>query len=175
MMCCDKINDFFEFREMCSATNIQTRKLLGLPPETPKPAAKGKKNLKQIMQEVNEAESIFGVVGDEIKVEDSAEGKKGKKVPKTKLIRTKNGKIRKLTKKEQEIALELERIKTEEEMETKVEPHEPAPPPPPPPLSSARSRKRGKINANVPLLTQKAPNKREKMREIEQQKLEKKR
>lgn len=30
-LCVDKINDFFEFREMCSATNRQTRRLLGLP------------------------------------------------------------------------------------------------------------------------------------------------
>ncbi|XP_059610235.1 uncharacterized protein LOC132257386 [Phlebotomus argentipes] len=36
-LCSDKINDFFEFREMCSATQIQTRDLLGLPREMPKP------------------------------------------------------------------------------------------------------------------------------------------
>lgn len=35
-LCVDKINDFYEFREMCFATNIQTRKLLGLKEETPK-------------------------------------------------------------------------------------------------------------------------------------------
>lgn len=29
-LCVDKINDFYEFREMCYATDIQTRKLLGL-------------------------------------------------------------------------------------------------------------------------------------------------
>lgn len=29
-LCVDKINDFYEFREMCYATNVQTRKLLGL-------------------------------------------------------------------------------------------------------------------------------------------------
>ncbi|XP_017867308.1 PREDICTED: myb-like protein P [Drosophila arizonae] len=29
-LCVDKINDFYEFREMCYATNNQTRKLLGL-------------------------------------------------------------------------------------------------------------------------------------------------
>lgn len=29
-LCVDKINDFYEFREMCYATNSQTRKLLGL-------------------------------------------------------------------------------------------------------------------------------------------------
>lgn len=30
-LCVDKINDIYEYREMCSATNKQTRKLLGLP------------------------------------------------------------------------------------------------------------------------------------------------
>ncbi|XP_011214261.2 uncharacterized protein LOC105233794 [Bactrocera dorsalis] len=29
-LCVDKINDFYEFREMCYATDVQTRKLLGL-------------------------------------------------------------------------------------------------------------------------------------------------
>lgn len=29
--CVDKINDFIEFRELCSATNIQMRISLGLP------------------------------------------------------------------------------------------------------------------------------------------------
>lgn len=28
--CIDKINNFYDFREICHATNIQTRKLLGL-------------------------------------------------------------------------------------------------------------------------------------------------
>lgn len=35
-LCADKINDFFEYREMCGATNIQTRKLLGIALEVPK-------------------------------------------------------------------------------------------------------------------------------------------
>lgn len=29
-LCVDKINDFYEFRDMCYATDVQTRKLLGL-------------------------------------------------------------------------------------------------------------------------------------------------
>lgn len=29
-LCVDKIIDFYEFRDMCIATNIQTRKLLGI-------------------------------------------------------------------------------------------------------------------------------------------------
>ncbi|KAH8250394.1 hypothetical protein KR026_012187 [Drosophila bipectinata] len=34
-LCVDKINDFYEFREMCYATNKQTRNLLGLKQEEP--------------------------------------------------------------------------------------------------------------------------------------------
>ncbi|GAB0088309.1 hypothetical protein DMENIID0001_027110 [Sergentomyia squamirostris] len=34
-LCVDKINDFYEFREMCTATNLQTRERLGLPLEAP--------------------------------------------------------------------------------------------------------------------------------------------
>ncbi|XP_017474430.1 PREDICTED: uncharacterized protein LOC108365032 isoform X2 [Rhagoletis zephyria] len=36
VLCVDKINDFYEFREMCYATDVQTRKLLGLKRETQK-------------------------------------------------------------------------------------------------------------------------------------------
>lgn len=36
-LCVDKINDFYEFREMCYATNAQTRKLLGLKDVVKKP------------------------------------------------------------------------------------------------------------------------------------------
>jgi hypothetical protein len=32
-LCNDKINDFYEYRLMCNATDIQTRILLGLPPQ----------------------------------------------------------------------------------------------------------------------------------------------
>lgn len=31
ILCSDKINDFFEYRLMCKATNTQTREALGLP------------------------------------------------------------------------------------------------------------------------------------------------
>lgn len=37
ILCVDKINDIHEYREMCSATNKQTRKLLGLPDQKIKP------------------------------------------------------------------------------------------------------------------------------------------
>lgn len=33
-LCVDKVNDFYEFREMCRATNARVRASLGLPPQT---------------------------------------------------------------------------------------------------------------------------------------------
>ncbi|XP_067619244.1 uncharacterized protein [Eurosta solidaginis] len=45
-LCVDKINDFYEFREMCYATDIQTRKLLGLKREIQK---KNTTNVKPIV------------------------------------------------------------------------------------------------------------------------------
>lgn len=150
------------------AINFFYRKLLGLP-ETPTGTAKGKKSAKPLKGEPNEVESIFGVVGDEVKTEnDASTGSKVKKVPKTKLILTKNGKVRKLTKHELEIAMELERIKNEEEMETtqsKVGPK----------FSKGKSNRKSKTNPGIPLLTAKQPNKREKLREKEQKRTEKKR
>ncbi|XP_075148091.1 uncharacterized protein LOC142222046 [Haematobia irritans] len=41
-LCVDKINDFYEFREMCYATNAQTRKLLGLKNVVKKPVVEPK-------------------------------------------------------------------------------------------------------------------------------------
>lgn len=86
-LCADKINDFFEYREMCSATNIQTRRLLGLPDENPK-SVTGKKRKKvkhcpqiilissistnkillnyQVGFKDMEAESILGDIGNDI-------------------------------------------------------------------------------------------------------------
>lgn len=40
-LCVDKINDFYEFREMCFATNNQTRKLLGLKQSDPQKVSFG--------------------------------------------------------------------------------------------------------------------------------------
>lgn len=47
-LCVDKINDFYEFREMCYATNAQTRKLLGLKNiKKPVPDVKPKVEIKE--------------------------------------------------------------------------------------------------------------------------------
>lgn len=55
LLCADKINDFYEYKEMCKATNLQTRNLLGLPIETRKEP--GKVGRKKKMQS---DESILG-------------------------------------------------------------------------------------------------------------------
>lgn len=54
-LCADKINDFYEYKEMCKATNLQTRNLLGLPLEIKKAGPGRKKKI----QNLNE-ESILG-------------------------------------------------------------------------------------------------------------------
>lgn len=41
-LCVDKVNDFYEFREMCYATYAQTRKLLGLKDVVKKPVVEPK-------------------------------------------------------------------------------------------------------------------------------------
>lgn len=70
-LCVDKINDFYEFREMCVFTNNQTRKLLNLPEPT-KPAAA------QMIQ--LDVESILGIDGSDVKNEPGpSKSKKSKK------------------------------------------------------------------------------------------------
>lgn len=116
-LCYDKINDFYEYREMCAATNVQTRKLLGLP----------ERQKIEKMEFNNYEESILGVLGDEVKLEEVSpmDNTKGKK--KTKKNATKAAaKGRK--------------------------------------ASDAETVVAGK-KLNGPLLTQKAPNKRELLRE----------
>ena len=49
-LCVDKINDFFEFREMCYATDGQTRKLLGIKGE---PKSKSKVSLESRKRNTN--------------------------------------------------------------------------------------------------------------------------
>lgn len=69
-LCADKINDFFEFREMCAATNVQTRKLLNLPDQVKVVPVKQQPAV----------ESIFGIDGIDVKAEaEPARGKKAKK------------------------------------------------------------------------------------------------
>lgn len=68
-LCCDKINDFYEFREMCAATNEQTRKLLRLP-EQLKPTPIIKRVISTPADAIYDnddegVESIFGVLGGE--------------------------------------------------------------------------------------------------------------
>lgn len=48
-LCADKINDIYEYREMCTATNIQTRKLLGLPEISKLTSSVGRKRKKGVI------------------------------------------------------------------------------------------------------------------------------
>lgn len=187
-LCCDKINDFYEFREMCTATNIQTRKLLNLP--DPQKRLTKKVTIKSLDDnEQNDVESIFGVVGDDIKSEPSTSQKAAKKTkkgnsstPAAMATATNDARFRGMTKREIEVALELERIKKEEEEQTANEE-----------LLEVAATNRGKgakkkedkkkklkatnkKGANEPtqpLLAPKELNQRERKREIEAKKVEK--
>lgn len=50
-LCADKINDFYEYKEMCKATNLQTRNLLGLPLEIKKAGPGRKKKIHNLNEE----------------------------------------------------------------------------------------------------------------------------
>lgn len=124
-------------------------------------------------EEANDVESIFGVVGDDVKAEPSAPQK-----PTKKLAKKAAGK---LSAREAEIAMELERIKQEEELEQQTAETE----------LKARAGNRTKGGKKVdkkklkgkkaatekatdgPLLAPKPLNSRERRREIEEKKNEK--
>lgn len=162
-LCVDKINDFYEFREMCQATNVQTRKLLNIPePKAPKKVA--------FKKEDDDVESILGIVDTDVKpkaVPTPKPVKKSKKTPAPSTVTAANdSRFRGMSKREIEITLELERIKKEEEEEKQ--------------LAEARTKngKKKKTAAAKPttdsmLLAPKEPNQRERKREIEQKRIEK--
>lgn len=133
-LCCDKINDFYEYREMCAATNIQTRILLGLP-EISKNVKNKKRQKTELVVQEDVEESILGVFGDEIKP-----------VP----IVIKNSKTSKQNRRKSSTR-KVNRTAAKNKI----------------------SSKKVNLNAPLPLLTQKAPNRREIMREKAQRTLEK--
>lgn len=166
-MCFDKINDFHEYRQMCIATNIQTRKLLNLPPEQPKKAPKKMTN----KTDDKSAESIFGIVGEDsaIKVEPATKttkttktSKKTKKSPAT--VKIDESSIRSLTQQEIEMALKLEETKQEiDDSDWSANR----------PKSKRVKKPSAKSKATSLLLAPKELNQRERKREIEQKKIEK--
>lgn len=168
-LCVDKINDFYEFREMCYATNDQTRKLLNLPDP-----AKVKPPKKVTIKEEESIESIFGIVDADIKPKTNKSQKSTKKSKKNQISSTvtsaNESRFRGMTKREIEITLELERIKMEEEEEqsllTEITP-----------TNRAKNVKKKKTNSKLAsdalLLAPKEPNQRERKREIEQKRIEK--
>lgn len=164
-LCVDKINDFYEFREMCQATNVQTRKLLNLPdPAKVKPP----KKVTIKTDEDEDVESIFGIVGAEVKPKDELLQKPAKKSKKsataTATTATNDNRFKGMTKREIEITLELERIKKEEENEKKTT------------ESRTKNGKKKRVTAKSSetlLLAPKQPNQRERKRDIEQKRIEK--
>lgn len=177
-MCIDKINDFYEFREMCQATNVQTRKLLNLP-DTTKIKAPKKVTIKT---DEDAVESILGISGTDTKAKVEPASKASKKSKKatastSTTTKTNENRFRGMTKREIEITLELERIKKEEEDEKMAIIPEIAAPPPAAATGRMNNGKKKKGNAktalDTPLLAPKAPNQRERKREMEQKRIEK--
>lgn len=178
-LCVDKINDFYEYRQMCVATNVQTRKLLNLPPEQAKKSTK-KVSFTTTVDNIK-TESIFGIEGDdtEVKVEKAEKlgkpGRKSKKSTATVTAANEESGFRELTQSEIE---ELERIKQDEKCDTKAGP-----------ASKIKNKKikKGQIKpkstptatasanavAVAPLLAPKELNQRERKREIDQKKIDK--
>lgn len=165
-LCVDKIIDFYEFREMCQATNIQTRKLLNIPnPKQPK-----KVTIQTNDDDDDNVESIFGIVDADIKpkIEPTQKPtKKSKKATATSTVTSANeNRFRGMTKREIEITLELERIKKEEEEEQKLQKPEQN-------RTKNGKKKKGSQKSDGLLLAPKEPNQRERKREIEQKRNEK--
>ncbi|KAJ6640145.1 Zinc finger protein, partial [Pseudolycoriella hygida] len=160
-LCVDKINDFFEYREMCGATNIQTRKLLGMPLESMK--RKKFVNDKEIKAE---GESILGLgIEDEDNTDSKLSVKLAKHRVKGRPKKKGNSSKKKVMFKDDEVKLEEEEIKVEA---------------PAVKINHKGITKRLKIDLKkrveeAPLLTLKEPNKRERRREIDAQKLERRR
>ncbi|XP_055324625.1 uncharacterized protein LOC129579070 [Sitodiplosis mosellana] len=169
-LCVDKINDFYEFREMCQATNVQTRKLLSLPDPTKVKPPK-KVTIKTDYDE--NVESIFGIVGAENKPKVEPVQKSAKKSKKTTAAAAtatttaaNDNRFKGMTKREIEITLELERIKKEEEDEKKTNETR---------TKNGKRKKTAAKPSDALLLAPKQPNQRERMRDIEQKRIEKKR
>lgn len=158
-LCVDKVNDFYEFREMCQATNVQTRKLLNIP--EPKPPKKI-----TIKKEDENVESIFGIVGVDAKAKAEPVQKPVKKSKKTTATSAVNeNRFKGMSKREIEITLELERIKKEEEEEEKKVPE--------PRTKNGKKKKTTGQPSDSMLLAPKEPNQRERKRDIEQKRIEK--
>lgn len=153
MLCVDKINDFHEYRQMCIATNAQTRNLLNLPPEQPKKIAAKKIGSKC----GKDAESIFGIVGEEFEVKIEPNNKTTKKTKKSIATFDECQLDRGLTQDEIEMALKRE---LEEQGENSNR-------------SRSKKTKKGTAKVSGLLLAPKELNSRERKREIDQKKIDK--
>lgn len=166
-LCCDKINDFYEFREMCAATNDQTRKLLRLPPKS---IANSVKTISAMVDEDGDegVESIFGVVGgDEPEIKFDSKLAASKKTKKGAAITTKakkavRAKVKKETIKRDGDGSDASCSITISDEESDWVPN------------NKRARKRKWADSQSLLLAPKELNERERQREMEQKKNEKK-
>lgn len=152
-LCCDKINDFYEFREMCAATNEQTRKLLRLP-DKPMP----KKVIAVPSDDDDEgAESIFGVLGGDEPEEkfDPKATKKLKKGIAKKAART-TGKVKRET---ADDGSEVSIVISDEDADYV-------------PKKRVKKKKGNEGSSMALLLAPKELNERERQRELEQKKNE---
>lgn len=147
-LCFDKINDFYEFRGMCEATTIQTRKLLGLP------------ELRSVVKkEPDDFESILGdLAGDGL---TKSNLKTNSKTKASKARQRKSIKLKQEIHHESDV-LPVESILISDEDSDYT-----------PKVKKNRTKGKGSIKDN--LLAPKPLNKREKQRQIEQKKTDKKR
>lgn len=167
-LCCDKINDFYEFREMCAVTNEQTRKLLRLP-EIPKSTPIIEKVISMTAAAADDdegVESIFGVMGgDEPEEKFSTKlatgmGKKAKKATTSKKSARNSGKVKKeITDYDDGSNAANSIIISDDEPEWT-------------PQKRARSKKGDEGRNATLLLAPKELNERERQREMEQKKNE---
>lgn len=143
------------------ATNVQTRKLLNLPPEQPKKAPKKM----TILTERKAAESIFGIVGEDSVIKNEPPNKSTKKTKKSSATVTiDESSIRSLTQQEIEMALKLEETRQEaDDVDWSANR----------PKSKRMKKPSAKSMATTLLLAPKELNQRERKREIEQKKIEK--
>ncbi|XP_037920169.1 uncharacterized protein LOC119657362 isoform X2 [Hermetia illucens] len=159
--CREKINDFFEFREMCLATDIQTRRLLGLtetivPKLDPVPDAleddktEVEKTIKKKTPTATKAVNSAKTLNSTKSVKSSKVVKVEKKAPPDikKPVKVEREKPMSKVKKKVQIVPEPP---VEVKKKLKVEPEK-----------NLKSKKR---KASGDLLTEKTPNKRERLRE----------
>ena len=182
-ICYDKISDFYEYRLMCKATNIQTRKLLKLPLEDHPPPPK-KVVAAPSKYELLDEDYKYKPPKNPVKAAKAAKKAKNKQHIPTTTTTKKNKHLVLPTKEEIKIEDELplkrlrrSAVEPEAPLLTLKEPsrreklRRPVEVPAPPLLAVKEPNKREKQRTVVefePLLSVKEPNKRERLRNVEE-------